>query len=210
MVQFVAKRAFLAMRNRLAVLLVLLVAPLLVRGQPASSPDQLVRQFESETVFWKQFQVAQAIVAARDPKVLPKLEPWLTREDRHLRGNAAFVFASLGDPRGFDVIVAMLSDRSERRAIPILGPLLTDPDVNYIVPWSPGQIGNESAIPPLIGELNDPNPSLRVLAIYALVDLNATEALPRLRQLLDDHEKSNFGKLESVAEAAQAAIARFK
>ena len=96
------------------------------------------------------------------------------------------------------------------RAIPILGPLLTDPDVNYIVPWSPGQIGNESAIPPLIGELNDPNPSLRVLAIYALVDLNATEALPRLRQLLDDHEKSNFGKLESVAEAAQAAIARFK
>lgn len=170
--------------------------------------------------------------------------PWLSHQDRHLRGNAAFIFGALGDPHGFDVIVAILNDRSERpeaqgiprgrwslpeqiradryyaahllgdlkdsRAISILVPLLTDPEVNYIVPWSLAQTGNGSAIQPLIGAMSDSNPSIRVLAIYALVDLKATEALPRLRQLLGDNEKSNFGKLESVADTAQAAIAKLQ
>ena len=219
----------------------LFAAASFVRGQQPSSLDQLVRQFERETVFWRQFEVAQAIVAAHDPSVLPKLESWLTHEDRHLRGNAAFIYGALGDRRGFDVIVAILDDRSERReaqgvpiapwtpqrqigadryyaahllgdlkdprAIPILVPLLTDPDVNYIVPSSLGQIGNRSAITPLIQSLSDPNPSMRVLAIHALVELKATDALARLRQLLDDNARSNFDRLESVAEAAQAAIA---
>src|SRR5205085_4121202 len=146
--------------------------------------------------------------------VLPQLQPWLTHEDRHLRGNAAFLFAGLGDPRGFDVLVAILGDRSETRevhkissvglpwiqgqisedryyaahllgdlkdphAIPILVPLLKDQEVNYIVPWSLGQIGDRSAIQPLIATLSDQNPDIRVLAIYALVELKATEALPR-------------------------------
>jgi hypothetical protein len=51
---------------------------------------------------------------------------------------------------------------------------------------------------------------MRVLAIYALVELRATEALPGLRQLLKDNARSNFGKSESVAEAAQAAIVRLQ
>lgn len=231
---------------RLGVSLVLLFAAAsFVRGQQPSSLDQLVKQFENETVFSQQFEVAQAIVAAHDPSVLPRLEPWLTNEDRHVRGNAAFIFAGLGDPRGFDVIVAILGDRSEKRAvhkissvglpwiqgqisedryyaahllgdlkdpraIPILVPLLTDPGVNYIVPWSLGQIRGSSAIPALIGSLDDHNPSIRVLAIYALVELKATEALPRLRQLLGDDARSNFGKLESVADAAQAAIVKLQ
>jgi len=230
---------------QLGVLLILLFAAAsLVRGQQPSSLDQLVRQFEHETVFWRQLKVAKAIVAAHDKSVLPQLESWLTHEDRHSRGNAAFIFAGLGDPRGFDAIVAILDDRSERpeaqgipggrwslqgqiradryyaahllgdlkdpRAIPVLVPLLTDPDVNYIVPWSLRQIGDRSAITPLIGSLSDPNPSMRVLAIHALVELQAADALPRLRQLLSDKGRSNFDKFESVAEAAQAAIAKLQ
>ena len=89
-------------------------------------------------------------------------------------------------------------------------PLLTDSEVNYIVPWSLGQIGDRSAIPALIATLNDRNPNMRVLAIYALVDMKAAEALPRLRQLLGDNAKSNFGKLESVASAARAAIGKLE
>jgi HEAT repeat protein len=222
--------------------LLLLAYPLLVHGQQRSSVSELLHQFETETVFWRQFEVAQALVAANDPSVLPRLEPWLTHPDRHLRGNAAFVFGRLGDRRGFDVIVAILNDRSETRethaissvglpsmrpqiredryyaahllgdlkdarAIPILAPLLTDPDVNYIVPWSLGQIGDRSAIPPLMASLNDPDPSMRVLAIHALAELKASEALPRLRTLLDDHARSNFDRFESVGDAAQAVIA---
>jgi HEAT repeat protein len=233
-------------RVRLGVLpVVLLTILFLVQGQQPSSLDQLVRQFESETVFWRQIEVAKAIVATHDKSVLPRLESWLTHQDRHLRGNAAFIFAGLGDPRGFDVIEAILRDYSDRppgegfgrpprwslreqirqdryyaahllgdlkdpRAIPILVPLLTDPDVNYIVPGSLAQIGDRSAIPVLIESLRDQNPSIRVLAIYALVELKASEAVPRLQQLLGDYERSNFGKLESVADAAQAAISKLQ
>jgi HEAT repeat protein len=212
-----------------------------IHAQQHPDVPGLLRQFESEKVFWRQFEVARTIVAAHDASVLPQLQPWLTNADRRLRGNAAFIFAGLGDPRGFDTIVAILGDQSETRAIEarssaglpsaraqirqdryyaahllgdikdprgvaILVPLLKDPDVGDVVPWSLGQIGDPSAILPLIRSLSDSDPGERVLAIGALVDLKATEALPRLRQLLDDNARSNFGKLESVAGAAQAAI----
>jgi HEAT repeat protein len=228
--------------SRVGILALLLAPPHLVHGQRGPALSELVKQFEGENVFWRQFEVAKAIVAENDPSVLPRLEPWLAHKDRSLRGNAAFIFSRLGDRRGFDVIAAILSDPSERReihvissvglpnaqgqmrqdryyaahllgdlkdarAIPVLVPLLMDPDVKYIVPWSLGQIGGQSAIPPLTGSLDDPDPSMRVLAIHALAELKASEALPRLRMLLDDHASSNFDKLESVANSAQGAIA---
>ena len=106
---------------RLGVPLVLLFAGAsLVGGQQPSSVEQLLRQFETDTWFTRQFQVAKAIVAANDRTVLPRLESWLTHEDRCLRGNAAYIFARLGDPRGFDVIVAILGDRSESREVHLI------------------------------------------------------------------------------------------
>ncbi len=233
-------------RARFGILAVLVLSPpRVVYAQEHQPISELVRQFEGERVFWRQIEVARAIVAASDASVLPRLEPWLTHQDRHLRGNAAFIFAGLGDSRGFDVIVAILSDRSKERTVQeissvgtpsvqaqirqdryyaahllgdlkdprgvaVIVPLMKDPEVNYIVPWSLGQIGDRSAITPLIRSLSDENPSMRVLAIQALVELKATEALPQLRRLLDDNARSNFDKLESVAEAAQAAIAKLQ
>jgi HEAT repeat protein len=120
--------------------------------------------------------------------------PWIQGQIKQDRYYAAHLLGDLKDPR----------------AIPILVPLLKDPDVDYIVPWSLGQIGNRSAITPLIESLSDPNPSMRVLAIHALVELKANEILPRLHQLQDDNARSNFDKFESVAEAAQAAIAKLQ
>jgi len=236
-VRYIPTRAFQAILLAFAI-------PFLVYCQQRPSVAELLQQFETTRVFWQQFEVAKAIVAAKDTTVLPKLRPWLANEDRHLRGNAAFIYAGLGDPRGFDVVVSILRDYSDRpegqgipggiwslrgqivadryyaahllgdlkdpRAVPILVPLLNDPEVNYIVPWSLGQIGARDAIQPLIRQLSDRNPSLRVLAIHALVELKANEALPRLRQLLGDNERSNFDKSESVAEAAQAAITKLQ
>lgn len=251
MVGFFAVRGYRAVVVRLGVLPVLLfTSASLVGGQQPSSLDQLVQQFESDTWFSRQFQVAKAIVAANDRSVLPRLEPWLTHKDRCLRGNAAYLFARLGDPRGFDVIAAILGDRSadrevhfvavnpltglifsrslhmqirqdryyaghllgelkDRRAIPILLPLRADPDVSPTVPWSLKQIVDSSSVPNLIGLLSHSDPGMRVLAIDALVELRVTEALPRLRQLLNDNARPDgfFDESESVAEAAQAAIA---
>jgi HEAT repeat protein len=215
---------------------------------PAPDATKLVDQFKSEKVFWKQFEIARRIAALRDRTVLPQLSDWLGFEDRHIRGNVAFIFASLGDQRGFETITAILSDHSYRpegqgqpvvssdghyhveqqiradryyaahllgdlkdpRAVPILIPLLNDPDVNYIVPWSLGEIGDHRADEALILTLSDPDPSLRVLAIFALKKLSARTALPRLRELQSDQARSNFGDTITVAEAAKATIVKLE
>jgi hypothetical protein len=80
----------------------------------SESASELVDHFKSTTDFWKQFKVAKKIVALRDKSVLQDLEPWLSHDDRHLGGNAAFIFAGLGDDHGFEVIKQILSDRSAR------------------------------------------------------------------------------------------------
>lgn len=75
----------------------------------------MVREFAGEGIFWRQIEVAQRMVAAGDRTVLRALEPWLMRDDRHARGNAALVFAAMGDERGWTVITGMLTDRARRR-----------------------------------------------------------------------------------------------
>ena len=84
---------------------------------PARSPaelPQLLKRFKEETVFYLQLDIAQEIVRAGSDDALKALEAWLDHEDRHIRGNAAYVFAARGKARGFDVIYGILSDRSDR------------------------------------------------------------------------------------------------
>jgi HEAT repeat protein len=188
-----------------------------VSGQTAMHPSErtseLVEQFKTTTESWKQFEVAKQVVALHDKSVLQELEPWLSNEDMHLRGNAAFIFASLGDDRGFQVIKAILENRSPNRAVfttddaghlnpelqiredryyaahlfgdlkdvravPILVQLLRDEEVKEVVPWSLGQIGDKSAIPPLKEALSDNSLTMRASALRALEKLEAKEQLP--------------------------------
>jgi HEAT repeat protein len=220
--------------------LLFLATPFVNCQQIRTAPD-LVEQFKNNRVFWQQFEVAKKLVDLHDMAVLKQLSIYLNDDDRHVRGNAAFVFAALGDDRGFEVIGDILKDRSDRprgqatagnwtvgaqiisdryyaahlfgdlkdaQAVPILVPLLRDREVNWIVPWSLGEIGDKSAVPPLIETLSDQSPDMQVLAIYALEKLRAKQALPQLHLLLDDDDKIHFDGLGTVAEAAKAAIAK--
>jgi hypothetical protein len=85
-------------------------------------------------------------------------------------------------------------------------PLLKDQDVNSVVPWSLGEIGDKSAVQPLIEMLDDNSPDMRVLAIYALEKLKAVEALPKLRALVNDDQRIHFDGLGPVSQAAKEAI----
>jgi hypothetical protein len=78
------------------------------------SSTALVEAFKHETAFWKQLEIAKAIAGRHDASVLPPLADWLDHQDRHIRGNVAFIFASFGDPRGLQTIADILADRSER------------------------------------------------------------------------------------------------
>jgi len=217
-------------------------------GDSTQSSSALVEQFKNERYFWRQMEIAKAIAAKRDASVLLPLADWLGHQDRHIRGNVAFIFASFGDPRGLQTIAEILADRSVRpegqgipgvagdgryrfeqqvasdryyaahllgdlrdsRGVALLVPLLDDPETRSIVPWSLAQIGDKSAIPPLIAALDNDDPSSRVLVIYALEELHAKEAVPRLLTLVSDNRQSRFGALVTVAEAARAAIAKLQ
>jgi HEAT repeat protein len=233
-------------------LLVSLVMTVAVACGPAAQPaeptaDELLERFTGEPVFWRQFDIAKALVARRDAPVLIPLERMLSHEDRHVRANVAFVFAGHGDPRGIAIIKAIVADRSDRplgqgipttrsnlaqprwrlrrqveadryfavhmlgelrdrRGIDVLVPLLEDPDVNYKVAWALGQIGDPRATRPLIAALDDGNAFMRVSAIQALEMLDATEALPWLRALVNDPELPGAGPRVPVGETAKAAI----
>jgi HEAT repeat protein len=222
--------------------LIFLATPCLMAGQQGVPATELAEQFKANLVFWQQFEVAEKLVKLHDIAILPQLTTYLNDEDRHVRGNAAFVFAALGDDRGFEIVRAILEDRSDRpkgqgipgggwslgaqiasdryyaahlfgdlkdaRAVPILIPLLKDREVNMIVPWALGEIGDKSAVPELMQTLTDKNPDMRVLAIYALEALKAKQAVPQLRLLLDDDERIRFDGAGTVAEAARAAITK--
>ena len=211
------------------------------KERQAVSATELLDRFKAEKVFWRQFEIGQALAAAKARGAIAELESWLTHDDRHVRGNVAFVLGRLGDPRGFETIAQILADRGprsvgqgtaggkwsveaqiradryyavhllgdlkDRRGVELLVPLRDDKDVDDIVPWSLGEIGDARAIGPLIAETEQDDPSARVLAISALEKLNAREALPRLRELLQDTRRSDFGDRTTVAEAARHAIA---
>jgi hypothetical protein len=225
--------------------LVIFIAP---REQPALvvsptlSSAALVDQFRSDRS--RQLEIGKAIVDRRDGSVLPMLELLLAHENREIRGNTAFVFAGLGDPRGFEVIVAILNDRSYRptlvtlmtgrpdtvdrvqmdrsyatgllgdlgdaRAVPILAPLLHDSQVNSVVPHALRKIGGSSAIAALLEALDHEDPGVVVRAIYALEELKAKEAIPRLIKLQDDRRRRGSGTPVSVADAATAALAQLR
>jgi HEAT repeat protein len=212
----------------------------------------LLTEFQAETVFWRQFSVAQRIAELQDTRAIRALESWLQSEDRHGRGNAAYVLARLGDPRGFETLVEILNDVSDRgdgqgvpgvvstcsvgsmcrshnsaaqiqadryyavhllgelgdpRAVDVLVPLLVDDSRNYNVAWALGKMGDSRATPPLVSALRDPDALVRVVAIQALAHLQASEALPHLRELLNDFAVPSAGDQVPVADVAREAIA---
>lgn len=127
----------------------------------------LIARYQAESVFWQQADMTDAIVERATRGDLVPLEPWLTHADRHIRGNVAYLFARMGDRRGFDVIVDMLSDRSPHRT---LGPGLA---IDMGSEPSPGKIA---------GQIN----SDRYYAVHLLGELRDRRAVEVLIPLLAD------------------------
>ena len=151
------------MRSILSLALVLLAsAPELARGQPVPSAGELVQKFKSTTIFWQQFEIAKKIVEAHDTHILPQLESLLENDDRHLRGNAAYILAAIGDELGFGVITTILEDASDR-------------------PEGQGSLGGRWS---LRGQII----SDRYYAVHLLGELKDPKAVPILIPLLQDEQ----------------------
>ncbi len=159
-------------------------------ARPPESAAELLRDFESTRVFWAQFEAAKKIAAAGDRSVLSKLEPWLARDDRHLRGNAAFVFAKLGDARGYATITGILNDRSSRGEGQAAALLAKDiwsvqkqiASDRYYAVHLLGELKDPAAVPALTALLEDPDVNYKVP--WALGEIGGNAAVAGLIEAL--------------------------
>jgi HEAT repeat protein len=174
-------------------------AVVVVQGaeSPEVSAAELLAQFDSEPAFWRQAEIAQRIVALGDSRILARLEHRLSDEDRHVRGNAALIFAGLGDGRGFSVISAMLTDASDRpegQGIPVIigmvgsdGRLLRAEQIKadrYYAVHLLGKLKDPRALPVLIPLLSDESINYKVA--WALGEIGGPAAIDALITALND------------------------
>ena len=86
----------------------------------AASPEvsQLIAKFQGEeSGLVDHVDIANEIAKVATLDDVSSLEPWLAHEDRHVRGNAAYLFAKLGDRRGLATIEGILTDYSADRRV---------------------------------------------------------------------------------------------
>jgi HEAT repeat protein len=190
-------------RTKIRIILAILASTFVMpvfghQGQQRSpATEDLLRQFLGEKVFWKQLEIGKKLVAAHDTSVLNDLAELLKHEDRHLRGNAAFVFARLGDERGFAVITAILEDRSDRPEGQ--GQVVGSSDGRYHVAQQIradryyaahllGDIKDRRAIPILVKLLRDED--VRFIVPWALSEIGDKDADRPLIDALNNSDPS--------------------
>jgi HEAT repeat protein len=164
--------------------------------QENHSAAALVEQFKSSKVFFQQFDIAGKIVALHDTSVLPGLVSYLTDEDRHARGNAAFIFAALGDDRGFKVIAAILADRSDRPEAEGMGRSddggydlerqITED--RYYAAHLFGDLKDPRAVPILVPLLHDQE--VNYIVPWSLGEIGDKRAVKPLIEMLSDKDPS--------------------
>lgn len=171
----------------------------------------LIEQFKNEKVFWKQFEIGKTIAGRRDATVLPALADWLGHEDRHIRGNVAFIFGSLGDPRGLQTIAEILADRSERPVgqgipgAPSDGRYRFEQQVaadRYYAAHLLGSLKDPRGIAVLVALLDDPE--TQVIVPWSLGQIGDKRAIPPLIAALDNDDPSNRVRVIYALEALHA------
>jgi HEAT repeat protein len=140
-------------------------------AQPTNELSSLLAEFREASDFLNQLETAQKLVDLGDAKAVPPMEVWLEDEDRHVRGNAAFVLAGLGEQRGLAPLFEILDDYSDRP----LGQGM------------PGIVGNTSVDGWWIRSQIRAD---RYYAVHLLGLLGNREAIPRLTVLASDPELS--------------------
>jgi HEAT repeat protein len=161
------------------------------------TPYALVEQFKNETAFWKQMEIAKAIVVRQDASALPPLADWLGHRDRHTRGNIAFIFASFGDPRGLQTIADILTDRPERPEGQGIASASSDGRYRF-----ERQVAADRYYAAhLLGDLHDPrgiallvplldDPETRSIVPWSLGQIGDKRAIPPLIAALDNDDPS--------------------
>jgi hypothetical protein len=193
----------LTIKRAVGIICLAFITSSLSSAYPSQTVGVLIDQFESTTVFWEQFEVGKRLVALDDKSVLPRLEPWLRCEDMRRRGNAAFVFAKLGDDRGFQVIKGILEDHSPKRAVFEIdsagNPNLTRQirADRYYAAHIFGDLKDARAVPILVPLLKEED--VKEVVPWSLGEIGDKSAIPALKDSLGDSSLSmRAGALRAI------------
>jgi HEAT repeat protein len=152
--------------------------------------EDLLEEFERAGLS-RQLELGKQLVGLHDTQLLARLERGLSTQDRHIRANVAFVFAGLGDPRGFQVLTEILNDRSARpegQGIPggrwsLAGQIRAD---RYYVVHVLAALPDDRAVDLLLPLLSDRDVNYKV--VWALGEIGNTRAVRPLIDALGDRE----------------------
>ena len=75
----------MAIKARWLAAATLIFASALLQSSPSTSSSRLLREFETNKVFFEQFETGEQLVALHDPAIVNELLPWLSHQDRPLR-----------------------------------------------------------------------------------------------------------------------------
>jgi HEAT repeat protein len=165
-----------------AIIWLILGSIVLPSGAATPEARELIARYQAEPVFWKQVDMTDEIVSVAKPADLAPLVPALTHADRHVRGNVGYLFAKMGDPRGFPTIVAILTDRSADRLI--FADRLVD------------SAGNPTPTPTALARQISED---RYYAVHLLGELRDPRAVDVLVPLLD-HDEVNYNVAWALGE----------
>jgi HEAT repeat protein len=149
-----------------------------------SNVGALIAEFRKEEVFWVQAEIGDEIVQVATLREVSSLEPWLLHDDRRIRGNVAFIFAKLGDPRGLDTVFGILRDYSKKRAIHLEGVI----SVLHAEPDGKDAEERTASLKQSAAALASQITSDRYYAVHLLGELQDPRSIDVLIPLLDDSE----------------------
>jgi HEAT repeat protein len=151
----------------------------------------LIDRFTDAQYDWQRPDVADDIASQLRVVDLKPLESWLSDPSRHRRGSAAYLFAKVGDPRGFATILGILSDRSDIRSIePIIAvgpadssrsPQMIAQQITqdrYYAVHLLGRLKDKRSVAILLAVLDDPDIGYNVA--WALGQIGDARAIPPL------------------------------
>jgi HEAT repeat protein len=121
---------------------------------------------------------------------IPGGKPTVSAQIATDRYYAVHVLGELKDPRGIDLLL----------------PFLEDSQINYKIAWTLAAIGTDRAFDVLLLLLRDRAARTRVAAIEALEKAKAKQALPHLREMVNDNAWLYGDGNVTVADIAKRAI----
>jgi hypothetical protein len=133
------------------------------------------------------------VILAGGPELVPDVRRLLGHADPYVRRNAAFALGQLFDDASGPALDRLLAEGG-----PAAGGAA----------FALGELGRRDAVPALAAALSDPLPENRFWAAYALYELRAVEALPRLREALaretDEDAREELGAAVKTLSGAPA------